>query len=178
MKGIVFTEFLEMVEQKFGFETSDAIVEGANLPHGGVYTSVGSYPHSEMVDLLVELNKQTQIEVSELLKIYGEHLLGRFAAMFPQFFEGMNHVFDFLDSIENTIHVEVKKLYSDAHLPNFETVVKTEKEMGLVYCSESHLEDLAEGLIIGSIKHFGRAGEVSRSELEDGRVRFDIRMVG
>ena len=176
MKGIVFTEFLEMVEDKFGFETSDAIVEGANLPHGGSYTAVGSYPHSEMVDLLVELNKQTKIEVPELLQIYGEHLLGRFAAMFPKFFEGHVHVFDFLDSIENTIHVEVRKLYNDAQLPTFETAVKTDTHMALIYESANHLEDLAVGLIRGSLKHFKTEANIERTVLEDERTRFDIRL--
>ena len=32
MKGIVFTEFLEMVEDQFGLETVDDIIEAADLP--------------------------------------------------------------------------------------------------------------------------------------------------
>jgi hypothetical protein len=32
MKGIVFTEFFEMVEDKFGFEMSNQLVEETNLP--------------------------------------------------------------------------------------------------------------------------------------------------
>ena len=31
MKGIVFTEFLEMVELKFGLETVDKIIENSKL---------------------------------------------------------------------------------------------------------------------------------------------------
>jgi len=41
MKGIVFTEFLEMVENKFSPELADRIIEGAEVPSGGVYTAVG-----------------------------------------------------------------------------------------------------------------------------------------
>ena len=36
MKGIVFTEFLEMVEDKFSPELADRIIEGAELPSGGI----------------------------------------------------------------------------------------------------------------------------------------------
>ena len=38
MKGVVFTEFLEMVEDIFSPDIADQIVEEADLPSGGVYT--------------------------------------------------------------------------------------------------------------------------------------------
>ena len=42
MKGIVFTEFLEMVEAQFGLDTVDAIIENSDLPSRGAYTAVGT----------------------------------------------------------------------------------------------------------------------------------------
>ncbi len=35
MKGVIFTEFIEMVEAKFSAEMVDTIIEGANLNSGG-----------------------------------------------------------------------------------------------------------------------------------------------
>ena len=61
MKGIVFTEFLEMVEQKFSPELVDLIVEEAELPSGGVYTTVGTYNHGEMIRLVTCLSKESGI---------------------------------------------------------------------------------------------------------------------
>ena len=52
MKGLVFTEFLEMVESKFGLEVVDNIIEHSELPSGGVYTSVGTYDFNEMLSLI------------------------------------------------------------------------------------------------------------------------------
>ena len=52
MKGMVFTEFLEMVEDKFSPEVADQIIEQANLRSGGIYTSVGTYDHGEMIELV------------------------------------------------------------------------------------------------------------------------------
>ena len=40
MKGIVFTEFLDLVEEKFGLEMVDTIIEQSNLDSGGVYTPI------------------------------------------------------------------------------------------------------------------------------------------
>lgn len=49
MKGMIFTEFLEMVEEKFSMEMVDQILSESDLPSGGIYTSVGNYPHTEIV---------------------------------------------------------------------------------------------------------------------------------
>ena len=58
MKGIVFTEFLEMVEQKFGLEVLDQIIIESNLASGGIYTSVGTYDFIEMQSLIVKLSEK------------------------------------------------------------------------------------------------------------------------
>ena len=59
MKGIVFAEFIELVEDKFGFEIADEIIEESNLPSGGSYTSVGTYDHREMLELVTHLSEKT-----------------------------------------------------------------------------------------------------------------------
>ena len=49
MKGVVFTEFIEMVENEFSPDLADTIITEAGLPSGGIYTSVGTYRHEEML---------------------------------------------------------------------------------------------------------------------------------
>ena len=49
MKGIVFREFIAMVETQFSLETADHIISASNLSTDGAYTSVGTYPPQEMV---------------------------------------------------------------------------------------------------------------------------------
>lgn len=43
MKGIVFAEFSEMVENRFSPELHDEIIVECDLASGRVYTSVGNY---------------------------------------------------------------------------------------------------------------------------------------
>jgi len=71
MKGVIFTEFIELVESTYGESMVDAILESADLPSGGVYTSVGTYDHREIVSLVGELSTKTGTPVPDLLKIYG-----------------------------------------------------------------------------------------------------------
>ncbi|WP_439129514.1 heme NO-binding domain-containing protein, partial [Polaribacter sp.] len=73
MKGIVFTEFLDLVEDKFGLEMVDKIISESKLESEGVYTSIGTYSFSEMLQLLTHLSNYTDISIDNLLLVYGEH---------------------------------------------------------------------------------------------------------
>ena len=67
MKGIVFTEFIEMVEQTFGYEMVDDLIESNDLPSGGSYTTIGTYEHGEMISLVTTLSQRTKAPVPDLL---------------------------------------------------------------------------------------------------------------
>jgi len=178
MKGIVFTMFIEMVEEQFSIDTAEEMIEGCDLPSGGAYTSVGTYDHREMVTLVVQLSKITDQPVPDLLRAYGHFLFGKFAQLFPVFFDGITSSLTFAGRIEDVIHVEVLKLYPDAQLPRFETVSKTPDELKLIYRSDRHLGDLAEGLLQSCIVYFGEERSVSltRENLEEptGAVCFTM----
>lgn len=119
MKGMVFTELLGFVEQTYGEDAVDDLIEGSDLPSGGAYTAVGTYDHREMQSLVTTLAAQSNTPPNELLSLFGQHLIQRFKASFPDFFKTAATLFDFLESIDNHIHVEVRKLYPDAELPEF-----------------------------------------------------------
>ena len=168
MKGIVFTEFLEMVEDKFSYDVVDEILEQAELESGGIYTAVGTYPVEEMVSLLVALSANSGFAVPQLLYTFGEHLFTVFATRFPAFFQEHNSAFTFLTGIESIIHTEVRKLYPDAELPYFEVEQKNSDVLILTYHSARHLEDLAEGLIEGCIVYFNCNIVLERENITEG----------
>ncbi|MGZ0189714.1 MAG: heme NO-binding domain-containing protein [Alphaproteobacteria bacterium] len=177
MKGIVFTEFLEMVEDRFSPDMADQIIEQADLPSGGAYTAVGTYDHAEIVALVVQLSAETKMSLDALLYAFGEHLFTRFVAGFPHFFEEKSDAFRFLQNVDNYIHVEVKKLYPDAELPSISTEVKDDQHLTLIYKSDRGMADLAHGLIVGCINHFAEAITVEPRDLADqpGRhVEFEL----
>ena len=43
MRGVIFTELFELIEEKFGFEALDDIIMGADLPNDGAYSATGNY---------------------------------------------------------------------------------------------------------------------------------------
>lgn len=173
MKGVVFTEFLEMVEVSFSPRMVDDIIEDAKLPSGGAYTAVGTYPHEEMVAMVVALSARSGAPIPDLLRAFGQHLFGRFAAGYPRFFEGVTGAMPFLAGIEDIIHAEVLKLYPDAQLPRFEVVEHNPDRLVLLYHSARHFEDLADGLIRGCITYFKESIDVQRERGDQAGQRIE-----
>jgi hypothetical protein len=171
---MVFTEFLEMVETRWSLDVVDDIIADAAPPNGGAYTAVGTYDHEELVALVVALSKRTGQSTHTLVHAFGQYLFGRFVALFPNFFVGIAHPFDFLEGIEGVIHVEVRKLYPDAELPRFQCERSADR-LSMVYRSPRHMGDLAEGLIHAAIDHFLVPVDVGRRDLPDRAVEFTLR---
>ena len=167
MKGMVFTEFLEMVEDLFGWEVAEDIVEENDLPSGGAYTAVGTYSHEEMVAMVVSLSEKTGMAIPDLLKAYGKHLFGRFNSLYGSFFENVTGTFNFLSSIDQYIHVEVRKLYPEAELPKFDYEYPDENTLIMIYSSSRPFADFAEGLLIGCVEHFGEEISIDREDLNE-----------
>jgi hypothetical protein len=174
LKGIVFTQFIDMVEQRFSPDLADRIIVQADLPSGGAYTSVGTYDHAEIVKLVGELSKETGHSLPDLVKAFGSFLFQRFTELYPHFFAEKTSTFDFLDSVEHYIHVEVRKLYPDAELPSL-TCSRDDQAMTMVYRSKRNMADLAEGLLLGCIEHFGEPVSLERQAMpEDGATVFTL----
>ncbi len=174
MKGIIFTEFLGLVERQWDGDMVDDIIEACDLASGGAYTAVGTYDHREIVALVGELSERSEVPVPDLLQIYGEHLFGTLAKSYPHFVAKSGNLLDFLEGVESYIHVEVRKLYPDAELPSFETKRVEPRVLEMIYRSSRHLDDVCHGLIKGAIVHFDTEALVEREPIDDG-TRFVIR---
>ena len=176
MKGIVFTEFLEMVESKFGIEMVNGLLDSSELASGGVYSAVGTYDHKEMVSLVVELGKRSGMPLPDLLKAFGRYLFGTFKTSYASMFESAGDGFEFLESIDQEIHVEVLKLYPDAELPSFKTERKEDNVLQMDYHSDRAMGALAHGLIEACGEHYNEGFDiVMQPQTEDGKyVRFLI----
>ena len=176
MKGLIFTEFLDLVEDKFGLGMVDQIIEASDLESDGVYTSVGTYEFSELLQLLTHLSNNTQIPADDLLLVYAEHLFKVLVKTHPDLISNYDDPMDLIASIENHIHVEVQKIYPEAQLPTFDLVERTDHRMELVYKSDKGLYMLGNGLMIETFKLFDVPVDISHEKLNDAgtEVRFVI----
>lgn len=179
MKGIVFTQFISMVSELYGEDLIDDVLDSLNLESGGAYTSVGTYPHQELVVILSATCEKTKVTPSQMLEQFGGFLLLVFREKFPEFFASHSDPLSFLERVDDYVHVEVYKLYPDAELPRFECRRLGTDELQMDYRSSRHLHYLALGLIKECIKSYGAQGTVSFEEIPSTLgpvIRFKIQL--
>ena len=78
MKGIIFTEFLTMVEEIFSPEITEKIISESHLSTSGAYTTVGTYDYHELLRMVESLSEITGISISDLEITYGKYLFKSF----------------------------------------------------------------------------------------------------
>lgn len=179
MKGIVFTEFLDLVEDKFGLEMVDQIISESELESDGVYTAVGTYAFSEILQLLTSLSKNTKIPADTLLQVYGEHFFNVIETSYPDLLATFKGPIDMLSSVENHIHIEVRKIYPDAELPTFFIEEQSDDHLIMVYKSSRAMHSFGLGLMNRTFQHFNTEGKIVVEKInEDGtEVKFIINKI-
>ncbi len=160
MKGILFTEFLEYVNEKYGLETEQTIIDLCDLSTQGAYTSVGTYSHHELNQLLEKLAELKSSSRNEILEDYGLFFFKSLLHAYPEYF---NHslLFGFLKTVNQHIHPNVQKLYPDAKFPVFETLDINHSNMQMDYYSERRMVHFAIGMIKGASIYFNETIEIS-----------------
>lgn len=176
MKGIIFTEFLDLVEDKFGLEMVDKIITQSKLKSEGVYTAVGTYSFSEMLQLLENLSNNTGISIDKLLLVYAEHFFSVIEINYPGLLATYNDPIEMLASIEDHIHVEVQKIYPDAELPTFMIEERTKNSIVMIYKSSRAMHHFGLGLMNKTFEHFNSTASIVLEKIkEDGtEVRFIV----
>lgn len=177
MKGIIFSEFIELVENTFGLEVCQDMLD--ENEDEGAYTSAGTYSHQDLVKLIVSLSKLTNISVEDLQKVYGKSVFTSLLGSMPELKISSKSTFDFITQVEEYIHIEVKKLYGDAKPPQFDLISNTEYEMVLDYISARCFSSVCFGLIEGCAEYFKENIEIEMKPIqEDGsHVRFTLKKV-
>lgn len=176
MKGIIFTEFMQLVEEKFGLETLDNVLDAAM--DEGVYTTAGSYDHRSLVKLIIALSNKTGISATDLQEVFGESVFDNLYSTIPNQagLKECQTAFQFIRHVEDYIHVEVKKLYPDSNPPSFDFISETETEMMFDYRSVRCMSHVCFGLVKGCASHFNEQIIITMNPVDEAgkQVRFSL----
>ncbi|MBA5761613.1 heme NO-binding domain-containing protein [Vibrio sp. 404] len=179
MKGIIFTEFMDLVEDRFGLDVVDQILDSAE--DSGIYTTVGSYDHKQLVKLIIELSKITELPAETLQQVFGQSVFKNLYSTLPPSasLSECKNSFQFVRLVEDYIHIEVKKLYPEANPPKFEFISESESELVFDYKSVRCMSHVCFGLVQGCADHFGEVIDISMSEQskDNSHVRFQLSLV-
>ena len=166
MKGLLFCEFIEFLEKQIGDDGTQEIIDKAELASEVAYSRVGFYDYQELIQLLVTTAEYTQKEAGDLLQGFANHLFKVFKRDYSSFFDGVSSAAEMLKTIDDHIHVEVKKLYPDAELPQFR-YEEQGQDLHLYYSSPRPLAGVAHALINACLHYFKDEQFLEHHEISD-----------
>lgn len=159
MKGVIFNLVEEVVIDRFGEETWDALLDEAGLD--GAYTSLGSYPDEQLFALVDAASNKLGVDGDAVVRLLGQEAIPLLADRYPMFFEPHATTRAFLLTLNDIIHPEVRRLYPGADVPTF-GFGDDDNALVITYRSPRKLCALAEGFILGAGAHYGEAVAVEQ----------------
>ncbi len=162
MKGIVFNLFEEIVSQQYGEDAWDDLLQNTGLD--GSYTSLGNYPDEQLLKLVGAASVKLKTPADELVVWFGRHALPLLAKKYPQFFLPHKSTLDFILTLNDIIHPEVRKVYPGADVPDFKFESSSNGELLMAYRSARRLCALAQGLIEGAADYYKESVAIDHPE--------------
>ena len=160
MKGIIFNVVEDAMSAEHGDWTWDRLLRTAELPGG--YTSLGDYPDGELHQLIAVGSRELGVSEPELTRWFGRAALLNLAVRYPGFFTPHQRTRDFLLTLNDVIHAEVRKVHRNANPPTFDFEPVGDRSLTVTYHSTRGLCLLAEGMIDGAASHFGERAQITQ----------------
>jgi hypothetical protein len=165
MKGIIFNQFLDMVEGKFGYQMVDAIILQNSSTTGGAYTSIGNYSHDELKRLFKSLHEKTKIPLPLLLHEFGRHLFQWFIKNYGSKFQSSNNAFCFIKGMEVQLQNELEKIYPDIRFPEIKIKSRNGSSLEVYYYADYGAASLIRGILEAALDYFDENAIVKSSRV-------------
>lgn len=152
MKGIIFNLLEEVVTTEYGPDVWEQLL--ASIGSDGAYTSLGSYPDEHIFGIVATASQLLGQPARDVLQWFGRKAIPLLAERYPGFFQGQTSTRQFLLSVNNIIHPEVRKVYPGAVVPTFEFQNADDGGLLMGYRSPRRLCALAQGFTEGAAQIF------------------------
>ena len=162
MKGVVFNMLEEFVVENAGEEVFEEILDTCEFINVEPFVGPGTYPDEDLNELVSKTIAKLDIPLPDALRAFGKFAFPKLTEKVPDWLVNHAHPKDFLLTLENIVHVEVRKLYKDADPPRFSFADPGPDELVINYQSGRRLYDFMDGLIEGVGDHFDTAIEYTR----------------
>lgn len=174
MKGVVFVALAEMMQNNYGHRTWNDILEKSQLESQGIYTVAETYKDEEAIKLLQVISVKLNKSSDDVLKLFGFFLFFYFSKHYPHFFHAKKFS-DFLLSVDEIIHTEIKKISPSSNPPQIKATIINDHNINVSYSSNRKLCSLAIGLIKGAAKMYGHSVVVEHLQcMHDGHQKCEL----
>jgi hypothetical protein len=164
VRGLLFTDLIDMIETQFSPAIADEILSGPGLSAGGAYTAVGVYEYREFCTLLDRLVARVNVSRSTILVRFGRYHFHKLLRLYPHMVAGVTDVFGLLDRVDHPIHSTVTSIHARAEVPQILFERLSSNQARVTYQSKRGLADVAEGILLEAAVHYGQRIEIQRTD--------------
>lgn len=164
MKGVIFNILEEFIIAHSSEDVYEEIFAMCPLKSSDGHVAPGTYPDSDLNAIVAAACERLGLEPDTAILLFGEFLFTGLAQRYPHFLVDRTDPFDFLSTVNDVIHVEVRKLMQGTHLPQIECYQHDDGSMTIHYRSKRQLCVLLHGLLIGVGKHFSVDFSISENQ--------------
>ena len=129
MRGLFFTQYLEMIERMFDLNTVDLILISMRSSDGA-YTASAEYPAGDFIELLHCSSRWTGLKIDDLGKLFGIEVMMYLYHRNPNMFEGYSSPFDCLEKLNLLLAESLDHLNPQQSNPEFD--VRSENSMVII----------------------------------------------
>ena len=163
MHGVVFHELKDFVDEEYGSDGWDAIMQEADL-ESSMFMPFNTYPDEELFEVVRAAVEVTNSTKSELLTEFGEfaapNLVERYNTYLDRDWSGL----DVLEHTEDAMHKAVRAKEDEAEPPELECRRESDDEVVIEYSSDRQLCQLGEGLIRGVADTYGEDYDITQTK--------------
>jgi predicted hydrocarbon binding protein len=154
VKGIIFNLLESFISEGWGEDKYEEIFAACPLHTREPFVGPQSYPDADLLMIVAKAAEKLGIAAPAAVHAFGKYCFPKLAAKYPIFVRDHSHPKPFLQTIDNVIHVEVRKLFKDATPPRMTFVDPAPNELVMTYSSSRQLCALVGGLIEGVADYF------------------------
>ena len=154
MKGVVFNLLEDFITEGWGADTYEDILSRCPLHTREPFIGPSTYPDADLLALVGKTCERLGVSTTDALHAFGRFLFPRLAEKVPSFLHGHVHPRTFLKTVDDVIHVEVKKLFKGALTPRITWEDGPDDTLVLHYQSSRKMCALFTGLLAGAGEHF------------------------
>ncbi len=154
MKGVIFNIFEDFIVEGWGAEKFESILGRCPMHAQVPYVGPGTYPDENLLAIVNQTTADLGIGTAEALRTFGRFAFPRLAQKFSVFVREHDHPKPFLKTLDDIIHVEVRKLFAGADPPRIAYEDPAPDRLILRYTSKRKLCPLFAGLVEGTGDYF------------------------
>ncbi len=172
MKGTILRCAQELVQEKFGQDKWEAILEKCGYPKDRLFMVLEDVPDDKTLQLFATTGEVLGVTHEQLCDVYGEYWCVTYApARYPMYYKGKTNAKEMILDMDN-VHTKVTKAMNNSRPPKFTYTWKDDATLEMGYNSPRGLIHLLAGLARGVGKHFGEDLTVTVNGTQSITVKF------